>query len=342
MTIGEIYFICERDRMSGQHSMYVKIGLVKSIERNSETRLLDHQTGNPRDLVLRHMVRTPSPYWVERGLHQRLGRKRVRGEWFILADDELLESIALAEGLAEEAFRYSVVLEEAEVLKKVLSTETILPATPEAAEWSEQLSKAHARVNACEDLAKTYNEVFGALTPEEQKVIEDEELVITEHYVDTKFDAEGFRSTYPNLYERFVVVTQDVSGKFNHSYAEYVIREIDRDLADFDEEFRQACANVLEQKMTFSELAELKRDLESWQNAAEWDKRIADANLRVICGNAAGIDGILKWNRTMKESIKFDELGLHAAHPGEYQQFVTVTTKSRTKTKKRPKAKITS
>lgn len=342
MTIGEIYFILERDRMDGQHSSYVKIGLVKSVERNSEARLLDHQTGNPRDLILHHVIRTPSPYWVERGLHQRLGRKRVRGEWFILAENELIESISLAEQLANEALRYSLVLEEAEQLKNKASTQVVLPATPDAAEWLDFLSKAHIRIKACVELENAYNEVFRALTPEEQKIIEEEELVTIEHYVDSKFDAEGFRAAYPHLYDAFVTVAQDITGKFTPNYGQYSIREIDRELADFDETFRQACAQVLGQQMTFTELAELKRDLESWQNAYEWEKKIADANLRVLCGDAAGIDGICTWKRVVKDSIKFDELGLQSNHPDEYQQFLTVTTKSRTKTKKRPKAKITS
>jgi len=342
MTIGEIYFIRERDRMDGQHSTYVKIGLVKSIERNSEERLLDHQTGNPRDLVLHHKVQTPSPYWVERGLHHRLGRKRVRGEWFLLDLDELQTSIELAETLAGEAFQVVDLITEADRLKDTPSNGTVLPSTDDAYEWLDQLSRAHAQVRACEELTNEYGKVFGALTPEQREVVEDEELVVIESYIHRHFDREGFAGSHPEIYSGFISVEETVSGQFRPKYIDHLVSELDRDLAQFDSDFRLACQQVLEDTMAFSDLAELFRDLEGRQNAYEWEKKIADARLRVLCGNADEIEGICKWKRVIKEKETFDEEGLQSSHPEEYKKFLTVEARQRQKTKKRPRRKIAS
>ena len=60
MTIGEVYFIGERDRSTGKLTENVKIGMVNN-QGESGDRLKGHQTGNPRDLVLHHVVETPAP-----------------------------------------------------------------------------------------------------------------------------------------------------------------------------------------------------------------------------------------------------------------------------------------
>ena len=92
MNIGEVYFIGERDRSTGKLTENVKIGMVGA-KGDSGERLKQHQTGNPRDLVLHHVVETPAPFWVENGLHQRLNGLRVRAEWHKLDPKGLEDAI---------------------------------------------------------------------------------------------------------------------------------------------------------------------------------------------------------------------------------------------------------
>jgi hypothetical protein len=73
----------------------VKIGLSKSPEQ----RLPKLQTGNPRELFLRHVI--PGDLKIERGLHTRFAQARIRREWF--GGPEYLPIIlAFASGLSEE------------------------------------------------------------------------------------------------------------------------------------------------------------------------------------------------------------------------------------------------
>ena len=57
-SAGELYFLRETDYVTGQLTPFTKIGIVRD-GRGSADRLRDHQTGNPRTLVL-HSVITDS------------------------------------------------------------------------------------------------------------------------------------------------------------------------------------------------------------------------------------------------------------------------------------------
>jgi Meiotically Up-regulated Gene 113 (MUG113) protein len=77
----------------GEHGP-VKIGLSNELER----RLGDLQTGNPDELVLRHVV--PGDRAVEAQLHARFKPARIRREWF--GGEYLPLIMAFAGGLADE------------------------------------------------------------------------------------------------------------------------------------------------------------------------------------------------------------------------------------------------
>ena len=63
-TKGEIYFI--REMEAGQLTEHTKIGLISyKKDRSSNDRLPEHQTGNPRKLVISHVVVTDCVTAVE-------------------------------------------------------------------------------------------------------------------------------------------------------------------------------------------------------------------------------------------------------------------------------------
>jgi Meiotically Up-regulated Gene 113 (MUG113) protein len=82
-----IYFI-----QSGEDGP-IKIGLSNRPER----RVPELQTGNPRELLMRHVI--PGNLAVEQQLHQRFEPARIRGEWF--GREYLPVIIAFAGGLAD-------------------------------------------------------------------------------------------------------------------------------------------------------------------------------------------------------------------------------------------------
>jgi hypothetical protein len=55
---------------------------------------------------------------------------------------------------------------------------------------------------------------------------------------------------------------------------------------------------------------------------AEWNIDIANIKLRVLTGEADGIEGICTWKREAKEVVTFDKQGLQDSHPEQYQACV--------------------
>ena len=69
-TPGQLYFINEQDTQTGVRSNYYKIGIVRDADdRDSKNRLLEHQTGNPRELCIVETLNMPAVEAVETNLH---------------------------------------------------------------------------------------------------------------------------------------------------------------------------------------------------------------------------------------------------------------------------------
>ena len=90
--IGFIYFMTERDFFGYPCGPYVKIGLVKGNDdgRSSFERRKEHQTGNPREIIVEAEVKTKAQVsTLESLIHQNLAIHRHRGEWFVKPNGEL-------------------------------------------------------------------------------------------------------------------------------------------------------------------------------------------------------------------------------------------------------------
>jgi len=335
VKIGEVYFIRERDRIDGGSSSYVKIGIVQDISRDSQQRIREHQTGNPRNLELHHVTPTPGPYRVERFLHQRFGPNRVRSEWFRLSDTELESAVQLAERMAEEAFVHIPIMKAADELKTVISSPEKIEPTDETGHWINNLSVAKQAVKLCDEMSTAYKDVVGQLTPDERAQAEFEELVVTEHYIRKNFDQERFTEKYPGLLERYNQVSFRVGGTFRTTLPEVDLAEAASELVKFTSDFQGSCDKVRGGESNFGELFDQYQILQQFRGAYSWDEDVADAHLRVICGTSAGIEGQVTWKRTAKEDSSPDLERLESEHREKYNEFVTVEVRTRLKTNRR-------
>lgn len=334
MKIGEVYFIREQDRSTGKLTENVKIGMV-SKQGESSNRLKQHQTGNPRDLILHHVVVTPAPFWVENGLHQRLDGVRVRAEWHRLEDKDLENAIQLAEVLAGESFEHIPFIDEQERLKSCVSNGEILDATAESSEWQIRLSKAKAQLDRVNNLKDKYKEVISGMSEDEIQQAEQEDLFHIEHYTDTKFDLDGFTKKYPNLIEKFTVSETKIKQRLSPKYLNFEISEIDPGLESFSQEFLALCDRVSKREIDFGSLRELESDLQFRENVLTWEKEISTSHLAAICGIANGIKDQLTWKRSEETTISLDKDLLESSHSEQYNEFVTAEIKTRKKTRKR-------
>ena len=340
MKIGEVYFIREQDRSTGKLTENVKIGMV-SKQGESSNRLKQHQTGNPRDLILHHVVVTPAPFWVENGLHQRLDGVRVRAEWHRLEDKDLENAIRLAEVLAVESFEHIPFIDEQERLKSCVSNGEILEATAESSEWQIRLSKAKAQLDRVNNLKDKYKEVISGMSQDEIEQAQQEDLFHIEHYTDIKFDLDGFTKKYPDLIEKFTVSETKIKQRLSPKYLDFEISEIDPSLESFSQEFLALCDRVSKRESEFGSLRELESDLQFRENVLSWEKEISTSHLATICGIASGIKDQLTWKRSEETTSSLDKDLLESSQSEQYNEFVTAELKTRKKTRKRALRTIT-
>lgn len=67
---------------------FFKIGVTKGL---AEHRLKYFQTYYPFELNVVHVINCDNAYRLEWSLHQKYNIKRVRGEWFDLSDQDIIE-----------------------------------------------------------------------------------------------------------------------------------------------------------------------------------------------------------------------------------------------------------
>ena len=118
-------------------------------------------------------------------------------------------------------------------------------------------------------------------------------------------------------------------------YLDLKISEIDPSLQIFSNEFTAMCEKVAKREVEFGDLTDRQSQMQSLENVSKWERDISIAHLASICGVASGSTGQLTWNRSEKTTPWLDKEALESNHSNEYNEFVTVDMKTRTKTRKR-------
>ena len=309
LTPGELYFIGERDHLTGEQTPFFKIGIVRADEsRTSADRLQEHQTGNPRPLFIHAVVATEVVERVETLMHRLHAKHRGSGEWFQFDSDQLQDAINTAQNLSSEAAENAEILKQAVDLGKVLSTAEILPATEEIRELRTQHLLATMTM-------KKFKEVDTELRTVLREAIARGESVggaARERKISFKddFNEVLFKSENEELYAKYVFIEQNFSGRFDPkkpkdtTYVESLLQDkVDPIIA----EIREAIEDAKTNKIPKSELNKWFLVIRENSAMAEWNKEITDAQLRVAVGTSAGIEGICSWVRKMVDKPRFNE-----------------------------------
>jgi hypothetical protein len=324
LTPGQLYFINEQDVKTGERSSYFKIGIVReSDERDSKDRLLEHQTGNPRRLVIVETLNMPAVEEVETSLHYLFARNWAMGEWMRFTDDELKKAISRAKELATAMQGNIQDFKRAEELSDIASNGVILPATPVAQELYQNFMNYKEVVKSCDEAIDEYKSYL-------YQAIEKGEDVAGKANIQNrpgakKFDEKLFSSKYPDLYKKFSTSTYPIKGFFRP--------KLNKDwVPDISSISQEQTELIIELK---DEISKADHSLESGfllhgkhqgvleiRKYAELESGISNTKLRVITGEAEGIEGICAWKREPKETIFFDKQKIQADYPEEYDSCV--------------------
>jgi hypothetical protein len=327
---GEIYFIGEKDLRTKEITSYYKVGIVRenleNADRSSTQRLLEHQTGNPRELYIESIVKSDLVELVETLLHKNFAPLGVRGEWMLLNASQLKEVQERAEQLANEANEITADLNKADALSKVVSSDELIPSTPELVALNEMYLESNAKLKACNEMLDAIKEIFAEALEDED---EEEEVGIFAQIQERQksvFDEEAFKSAHSAIYAKFVVTKTTVKGTPSFAGS----RGFKKEFKDFDPGFASMVdgfATIVEKIQLGEEKKEklhgFSLELRRVNAEAIWSKMKAESKIKVACGTHAGIDGLLKWARTEKVTESLDKKALKQSHPELVAEFTT-------------------
>ena len=324
LTPGQLYFINEQDVQTGARSSYYKIGIVRDAAgRDSKNRLLEHQTGNPRKLCIVEALPMPAVEAIETNLHYLFARNRVMGEWMHFSDSELQNAIIKAKELAAEMEENIEDYKFAEILKDTKSNGSKLAATEEAEEWYGTIQDLKEVLEACDDALAQYDDyLYEAI---ERGIDVSGRAKVQTRAGAKKFDEALFAATYPELYKKYSTSIFPVRGSFRVKPAKDWnpdLSAINQEQVELLVEFKDQLLNADHSMDTGFALHEKHLGVLEIKKYVEWKIDIANVKLRVMTGDAEGIEGICTWKREEKEVVTFDRTKLQAEHPEEYNACV--------------------
>ena len=307
----------ERDLFGYPCGPYVKIGLVKGNEegRSSFERRKEHQTGNPREIIIEAEVETHAQVsTLESLIHQRLAKCRIHGEWFNYGADGIKPYLELAKEInkdLEDQINDNLLINQYALIED--NGEELKPSS-EAKDMHNELLKTKKEIIKIKNEKELVNLKLRSF---DKKFFRDIEGICFYEKIkpQEKFDKVNFEKDYPEVFEKLSV--EIINSTFN----------IKKDLKNKkSEEFKKLEKVISGQTFTQDDSFEsINRDknlvsLHSrWLDAhvdlqpIELKKRILENKLKVIVGESQGIKDICSWKRkkikqiTKSALLKYDK-----------------------------------
>jgi hypothetical protein len=326
LTAGEIYFLGERDVKTKEVTAYIKIGIVRDGAkgpRTSEERLVEHQTGNPRELFLHDVIHTAAVEEIETRLHKSFAQNGVNGEWFQLTPMLLDEAVLRAKHLRDEVKQSLSAFEKAESLKWVISNLKEITPSLEAKAWHSSYLEANEIIR----ISLKLKEKFENLILESTIDAKDVAHILTKQFRSgaLSFDAQSFQKEHPKFYskytqkevihfQRFRVV---IPNSQNYSLLEsnplaWELLELFRRMLEIAPETTRDCEMLHDHYLKVI----------GAESDALWKKQIAEAQLKVLCAEHQGIENICAWPREKKESENFNQVLFASENPDLYSKYL--------------------
>ena len=327
-TNGSLYFLRDKDYLTGDMGRYVKIGIVRK-DKSTEKRIKEHQTGNPRDIIDVHTITgVPFVEKLETLIHYRFNEKWITGEWFDLDDKELKEVVKEATRMRDEQRLFESVILKTEKLSAVESNGITRP--PTAAEENlrvEYITKlkrakeieAHLllkRAEFCKLLGTKYGVIKGVL-----------DMIFTTDSL--TFDAKAFKSAHPTLHDAYLKTETEekikedfeIIGEKDAALSKWNKRLEDRKKKIPKEHFDRSQENsVLTRTKKIESLHSDHLALQKELTLLQWQLELIKYQLKAAVDKNENIEGVCRWKRTTTAvtTTKFDEETFKKDHPAIY------------------------
>lgn len=317
---GTIYFIGERDLISGEETPYVKIGLTK-LDRTGEEREADLKTGNPRELFVKHQEYVPLVHSVERALRYEFRLQNVLLEWHVFRPDsprKFTEAISLCQDLGREFADYVPIIGAARDMATTESKGAIKKAmSPEAQRWHREYW-LHHHILKLEKRAKDKYASLAKIAVAEGKPAP--LGTTTTQGPRQQVNWKHFEKDHPEICALFQIASSvrefDVKGKISKSdLSDPLVIEVQDRCNRFD----AVLATLEHEDSYYSDLFRQFLMIQEIARFSTFRKELARCQLSVLCGDAPGIDGVLDWET--KHESELDKKAIEGAHPELVNQY---------------------
>jgi hypothetical protein len=320
LTPGSLYFMRERDHVTGDISAYVKIGLTRD-DRTSESRKGDHQTGNPREIIVIEELVSPAISELETQMHARHAIDRITGEWFALNETQLSDAYLLAQKLAKNLEKHLPGLQKVEQIASVLSTEEEIKPDSTLLDIHEVYKTNATELMAVEDELREIKETLRDFAKNTGGINGVAGWRISAPR--PKVDEKRLQKDLPEIHSSFTSSETSTASRFT-------VTKPRRTKTTAEKVEKEDVANPPLDKLNF--LVDRDKTIENLharhlillarQGELSWEKDFIETQLKVSCGNAKSIEGICSWPRLESIKSKFDKRSFTNTHPDLADSYI--------------------
>jgi hypothetical protein len=313
LTPGSLYFMRERDHISGDISAYVKIGLTRD-DRTSESRKGDHQTGNPREIIVIEELVSPAISELETQMHARHAIDRITGEWFALNEIQLSDAYLLAQKLAKNLEKHLPGLQRVEQIANMLSTEEEIKPDSTLLDIHEVYKTNAAELMAVEDELKEIKETLRDFAKNTGGINGVAGWRISAPR--PKVDEKRLQKDLPEIHSKFTSSETSMAARFTATKPRRA--KSTKEKPETEETTNPPLDRLdyfIDREESIEKLHARHLILLARQGETTWEKDFIETQMKVACGNAKSIEGICSWPRLEAIKTKFDKRSFTNAHP---------------------------
>ena len=312
-----LYVLGLEDPSGGSVPPYYKIGITTHAVSK---RIRTLQTGNPYRIVALHTFEIEGAEIVEQNLHRVYASNRLMLEWFKLSDAELAAVLQSAKDLKDDI---EALVVEVRDLDQQHSNNTMLNPTTEATDLHLQAVTLEGQKTQNSLRVATTRSRLARITGTTRGIEGIAQVSITNP--SPGFSRRELKSADPDLYNDYLTIPEfKVSVKIldkptpgnypnlvaDKKQAAAAAPNVDPKDVTYDKESRTTDAVQLHSEYI---------DLVSQGGAIDRDLMLVKMKLKILCGQARGIDGIFEYVR--EDRMTFDEVSFEADNPALYAQF---------------------
>ena len=329
---GWLYFLGEEDYTTGIRSPYVKIGKTDYDKPVSE-RIREHETGNPRRVLeVAPSIRTEFIDPLETHMHHRFSLDRVHGEWFNFTPTKLRAAVEEAKRVNAEMSALVGKAKRTNTFAKKVSNGSMKKATAAAKKvhTAYVIAAKHHSLLELEKQAVTLE--LRRLTGTSGGIDEISDQIMPSPSV--SLDTKLLEAKRESMYRIFLVQKMSISGRFSLIGKPTLAKTHPKDYAKVKEKTAKLPLVTVVNGPMKPRSSSAKKWHTEWLRlhsemaALSWEINRREIEIKSLCGDAEGIEGVCTWKRENKTTHTFNGTAFKMAHPRIWSSFTKISKPS--------------